>query len=69
MIVEQTETLEELNEWKAVLEGALAQAPSANQVMGPSGIFLNEVADSIEASVDLCNSLREQDYYSAAMHS
>ncbi|XP_020684142.1 rho GTPase-activating protein REN1 [Dendrobium catenatum] len=50
----KTETLEELNEWKAVLEGALAQAPSANQVMGPSGIFLNEVADSIEASVDLC---------------
>ncbi|XP_049935074.1 rho GTPase-activating protein 7-like isoform X3 [Nymphaea colorata] len=41
-------------EWKAALENALAQAPSANLAMGQSGIFQNDasVTDTIGSSVE-----------------
>ncbi|KAG0485557.1 hypothetical protein HPP92_009636 [Vanilla planifolia] len=50
----KTETVEELNEWKAALENALARAPSASHVMGQTGIFRSEMAESVEASVEQC---------------
>ncbi|KAJ7964982.1 Rho GTPase-activating protein 7 [Quillaja saponaria] len=46
----KAETSEELYEWKAALELALAQAPSAALVMGHNGIFRNDPNDSIEGS-------------------
>ncbi|XP_059310414.1 rho GTPase-activating protein 7-like [Lycium ferocissimum] len=46
----KAETLEDLYEWKTVLEHALAQAPSAALVMGHNGIFRNDTSDSIEGS-------------------
>ncbi|XP_020593110.1 rho GTPase-activating protein 6-like isoform X2 [Phalaenopsis equestris] len=46
----KTETLDELNDWKAAIEGALAQAPGDTNVMAQNEIILNEGADSIEAS-------------------
>ncbi|XP_052190680.1 rho GTPase-activating protein REN1 isoform X2 [Diospyros lotus] len=43
----KAETLEDLYEWKAALEEALAQAPSATLVMGQNGILnKNEQAES-----------------------
>ncbi|KAG0455518.1 hypothetical protein HPP92_024810 [Vanilla planifolia] len=50
----KTDTLEELNEWKIALENALAQAPSAAQVMGQNAIFRNEAVDLVEASIEQC---------------
>ncbi|XP_015058911.1 rho GTPase-activating protein 7-like isoform X2 [Solanum pennellii] len=47
----KAETLEDLYEWKTVLEHALAQAPSAALVMGHNGIFRNDTGDSIEGSL------------------
>jgi len=37
--------MEDLHEWKAALENALTQAPSASHVMGQNGIFRNDHAD------------------------
>ncbi|URD89596.1 pleckstrin domain-containing [Musa troglodytarum] len=48
------QTSEDLYEWKAALENALAQAPSAVLAMGQNGIFNNDVTDSVEASNDKC---------------
>ncbi|URD89597.1 pleckstrin domain-containing [Musa troglodytarum] len=53
-LVLQAETSEDLYEWKAALENALAQAPSAVLAMGQNGIFNNDVTDSVEASNDKC---------------
>ncbi|CAB79368.1 putative protein [Arabidopsis thaliana] len=39
------DTMEDLHEWKAALENALTQAPSASHVMGQNGIFRNDHAD------------------------
>ncbi|URD89593.1 pleckstrin domain-containing [Musa troglodytarum] len=50
----KAETSEDLYEWKAALENALAQAPSAVLAMGQNGIFNNDVTDSVEASNDKC---------------
>ncbi|KAG2698787.1 hypothetical protein I3760_07G164800, partial [Carya illinoinensis] len=43
----KAETLDDLYEWKAALENALAQAPSAAHVMGQNGIFRNDQTDSV----------------------
>ncbi|KAG5577571.1 hypothetical protein H5410_057705, partial [Solanum commersonii] len=53
----KAETLEDLYEWKTVLEHALAQAPSAALVMGHNGIFRNDTGDSIEGS---CHQWRDK---------
>ncbi|KAF5955355.1 hypothetical protein HYC85_008211 [Camellia sinensis] len=44
----KAETLEDLYEWKAALEEALALAPSATLVMGQNGIFRNDQADTFD---------------------
>ncbi|AEE84928.2 unnamed protein product [Arabidopsis thaliana] len=41
----KADTMEDLHEWKAALENALTQAPSASHVMGQNGIFRNDHAD------------------------
>ncbi|CAL8153344.1 unnamed protein product [Prunus armeniaca] len=46
----KAETSEDLYEWKAALEHALAQAPSAALVMGHNGIFRNDTNDTMEGS-------------------
>ncbi|KAG2692487.1 hypothetical protein I3843_08G055300 [Carya illinoinensis] len=48
----KAETMEDLYEWKAALENALVQAPSAAHVMGQNGIFRNDQNDSIDNSLD-----------------
>uniref|UniRef100_A0A2N9FKR3 Rho-GAP domain-containing protein n=1 Tax=Fagus sylvatica TaxID=28930 RepID=A0A2N9FKR3_FAGSY len=48
----KAETLEDLYEWKAALENALAQAPSAGLVMGQNGIFRNDQTGSVDNSLD-----------------
>nr|XP_009386459.1 PREDICTED: rho GTPase-activating protein REN1-like isoform X1 [Musa acuminata subsp. malaccensis] len=48
----KAETSEDLYEWKAALENAVAQAPSAALALGQNGIFHNEITESIEASHD-----------------
>ncbi|CAL5436985.1 unnamed protein product [Camellia sinensis] len=48
----KAETLEDLYEWKAALEEALALAPSATLVMGQNGIFRNDQADTFDGYVD-----------------
>lgn len=48
----KAETSEDLHEWKAALEEALAQAPSATLVMGQNGIFRSDQADAFDGSVD-----------------
>lgn len=52
-VVLQAETLEDLYEWKAALENALARAPSA-PVMAPNGIVKNDQNDGTDASSDHC---------------
>ncbi|KAK1279211.1 hypothetical protein QJS04_geneDACA016562 [Acorus gramineus] len=47
----KAESSEDLYEWKAALEQALAQAPNAALVMGHNGIFRNDTADAFEGSV------------------
>ncbi|KAL0659698.1 hypothetical protein Bca4012_080283 [Brassica carinata] len=47
----KADTMEDLHEWKAALEHALTQAPSASHVMGQNGIFRNDQSDA-PASVD-----------------
>ncbi|CAN0905397.1 Rho GTPase-activating protein 7 [Linum grandiflorum] len=46
----KAETSEDLSEWKAALELALAQAPSAALVMGHNGIFRSDTNDAIDGS-------------------
>ncbi|KAG7555048.1 hypothetical protein ISN44_As11g012330 [Arabidopsis suecica] len=53
----KAETLDDLYEWKAALEQALAQAPNAALVIGQNGIFRTEANNTIEASF---NSWRDQ---------
>lgn len=48
----KAETTEDLLEWKAALESALAQAPSAALVVGQNGIFKNDQADPVDGSVE-----------------
>ncbi|XP_062164104.1 rho GTPase-activating protein REN1 isoform X3 [Alnus glutinosa] len=48
----KAETMEDLYEWKAALENALVQAPSAAHVMGQNGIFRNDQTDSVDNSLD-----------------
>ncbi|THU47653.1 hypothetical protein C4D60_Mb09t17880 [Musa balbisiana] len=48
----KAETSEDLYEWKAALENALTQAPSAALALGQNGIFQNDITESIEASHD-----------------
>lgn len=48
----KAETSEDLYEWKAALEHALAQAPNAALVMGQNGIFRNDSVDAIEGSTE-----------------
>ncbi|XP_072991261.1 rho GTPase-activating protein 7-like isoform X3 [Typha latifolia] len=48
----KAETLEDLHEWKAALENALAQAPSAALAMGQNGIFRSDATDQVEASTE-----------------
>ena len=50
----QAETLEDLYDWKAALEDALAQAPRATIVMGQNGIFRNDQADAFDGSAEQC---------------
>lgn len=47
----QADTMEDLQDWKAALENALTQAPSASHVMGQNGIFRNDHAEA-PAGVD-----------------
>lgn len=53
----KAESLEDLYEWKAALEQALAQAPNAALVIGQNGIFRTEATNTIEGSF---NSWRDQ---------
>ncbi|KAL1803100.1 hypothetical protein ACET3Z_031747 [Daucus carota] len=46
----KAESSEELYEWKAALELALAQAPSAALSMGHNGIYRNDSNDTVEGS-------------------
>ncbi|KAL2489049.1 Rho GTPase-activating protein 6 [Forsythia ovata] len=46
----KAETLEDLQEWKAALEEALSNAPSAALVMGQNGIFRNDQSNAADAS-------------------
>ncbi|CDP11488.1 unnamed protein product [Coffea canephora] len=46
----KAETLEDLFEWKAALEEALANAPNAALVMGQNGIFRNDQGNIADAS-------------------
>ncbi|XP_020200533.1 rho GTPase-activating protein 7 isoform X1 [Aegilops tauschii subsp. strangulata] len=46
----KAETSEDLFEWKAALEEALAQAPNAALVMGHNGIFRNDTCDAYETT-------------------
>lgn len=46
----KAESLEDLYEWKAALEQALAQAPNAALVIGQNGIFRTEANNIIEGS-------------------
>lgn len=46
----KAETLDDLYEWKAALEQALAQAPNAALVIGQNGIFRTEASSTIEGS-------------------
>ncbi|XP_035549495.1 rho GTPase-activating protein REN1-like isoform X4 [Juglans regia] len=48
----KAETMEDLYEWKAALEKALVQAPSAAHVMGQNGIFRNDQNDSVDNSLE-----------------
>ncbi|RWW78714.1 hypothetical protein BHE74_00013051, partial [Ensete ventricosum] len=48
----KAETSEDLYEWKAALENALSQAPSAALPLGQNGIFHNDKTESTEASGD-----------------
>ncbi|GAB2290785.1 Rho GTPase-activating protein ren1 [Dionaea muscipula] len=48
----KAETMEDLYEWKAALESALAQAPSATLATGQNGILKNEQADTVNGSTD-----------------
>ncbi|GAB2271411.1 hypothetical protein Dimus_006249 [Dionaea muscipula] len=48
----KAETSEDLYEWKAALESALAQAPCATLAMGQNGILKNEQADAVNGSTD-----------------
>ncbi|CAN6465796.1 unnamed protein product [Victoria cruziana] len=50
----KAETSEDLYEWKAALESALAQAPNANLVTGHNRIFQNDPADALEGSFEQC---------------
>ncbi|GAU43484.1 hypothetical protein TSUD_244060 [Trifolium subterraneum] len=43
----KAETTEDLYEWKTALENVMAHAPSATNVMGQSGIFKSDQADSL----------------------
>ncbi|KAM0954151.1 putative Rho GTPase activation protein [Dioscorea sansibarensis] len=47
----KAESSEDLYEWKAALEQALAQAPNAALVMGHNGIFRNDNVDTFEGSI------------------
>ncbi|MCI16212.1 rho GTPase-activating protein 25-like, partial [Trifolium medium] len=48
------ETTEDLYEWKTALENVMAHAPSATNVMGQSGIFRSDQADSLGIYLDQC---------------
>lgn len=48
----KAETLEDLQEWKAALEEALSNAPSAALVMGQNGIFRNDQSNAVDASLE-----------------
>ncbi|XP_061362347.1 rho GTPase-activating protein REN1-like [Gastrolobium bilobum] len=48
----KAETLKDLYEWKLALENALAQAPSAANVVGQNGIFRGDQTDSHNTSLD-----------------
>ncbi|XP_009408393.2 rho GTPase-activating protein REN1-like isoform X4 [Musa acuminata AAA Group] len=48
----KAETSEDLYEWKAALENALSQAPSAALPLGQNGIIHNDKTESTEASGD-----------------
>lgn len=50
----QAETLEDLFEWRAALEEALANAPNAALVMGQNGLFKNDQLNSADASSEQC---------------
>ncbi|KAL8030234.1 hypothetical protein ABFX02_14G273500 [Erythranthe guttata] len=49
----KAETLEDLHEWKAALEEALANAPNAALVVGQKGIFRNDQSNAADASLEL----------------
>ncbi|KAL6317562.1 hypothetical protein AAG906_030315 [Vitis piasezkii] len=48
----KAETLEDLYEWKAALENALSQAPSAALVMGQNGVLKNDQAEAVDGSTE-----------------
>ncbi|RVW65610.1 Rho GTPase-activating protein REN1 [Vitis vinifera] len=50
----KAETLEDLYEWKAALENALSQAPSAALVMGQNGVLKNDQAEAVDGSTEQC---------------
>lgn len=50
----QAETLEDLYEWKAALENALAQAPTAALVIGQNGVLKNGQAEAADGATEQC---------------
>ncbi|KAL6963062.1 protein S-acyltransferase [Sarracenia purpurea var. burkii] len=52
ILLDRAETLEDLYEWKAALDEALAQSPSATLVVGQNGIFRNDQTDAFDGSVE-----------------
>lgn len=52
----KAETSEDLEEWKASLERAISAAPSAELVMGQSGIFKTDSIDAADGPIDLARS-------------
>uniref|UniRef100_A0A453I1V6 PH domain-containing protein n=1 Tax=Aegilops tauschii subsp. strangulata TaxID=200361 RepID=A0A453I1V6_AEGTS len=63
----KAETSEDLFEWKAALEEALAQAPNAALVMGHNGIFRNDTCDAYETTAPNCWSHCAAAYISRAL--
>ncbi|GFZ10126.1 Rho GTPase activation protein (RhoGAP) with PH domain-containing protein [Actinidia rufa] len=53
-VLHEAETLEDLHDWKAALEDALSQAPSATLVMGQKGIYRNDQAEAFDGSAQQC---------------
>ena len=62
LLLSQAETTEDLNEWKAALDEALANAPSASPMAGQSGTVKNEKGDTADGSSEQCKNNTLKNY-------